>query len=461
MSFNRSIRRALVRAQKKLPSPFNPRGVIEAPSHVIEIPPARRGGFGFIVRAHQLADGLWIAEAEWNAQSEHLPGDGAYPHRGSKCFQALSEAIDDALSRALRSIREQLGAKAEEEQWARKIAAASASIRDELATVRAQDTSLPLYGMTFVDIGSGGQGGFAAAFKQLGARCVLACDIDQKALRTYSAHARPSATHDDLCTLNGKGLRVDFLVMGLQCQSFSPAGKRLGMADPVRAAVYRHSLRLLREIDAKVVIIECARQLLNQDGGQDAAEVRKVLMLAGFRVQHRALNAADFGVPQDRERAFIVATRIGAAVNDVLGVCFPEGKGAPASVAGILEPHRHGHIAASRIKPTTEKRPHPRRPHRVGLIDGKNCQGYRVYDTQGVGPTLCAGSGGACPKTGAYLIGNRARGLSAREAYRMQGMPEWIDHHDNQREALKHAGNGVAVPVVREIARAIAAQISF
>jgi DNA (cytosine-5)-methyltransferase 1 len=461
MSFNRSIRRALGRAQRKLPSPFNPRRVIEAPSHVIEIPPARTGGFGFIVRAHQLADGPWIAEAEWNAQSEHLPGDGVYPHRDSKRFQALSEAIDDALSRALRSIREQLGAKSEEEHWARQIAAASASIRDELATVRAQDTSLPLYGMTFADIGAGGQGGFAAALKRLGALCMLACEIDKKALDTYSAHAQPAATHDDLCTLNGKGLHVDILVMGLQCQSFSPAGKRLGMADPVRAAVYRHSLRLLREIDAKVVMIECARQLLNQDGGQDAAEVRKVLMLAGFRVQHRALNAADFGVPQDRERAFIVATRIGAAVNDVLGVCFPEGNGAPASVAEILEPHRHGHIAASRIKSTTEKRPHLRRPHRVGLIDGKNCQGYRVYDTQGVGPTLCAGSGGACPQTGAYLIGNRARGLSAREAYRMQGMPEWIDHHDNQREALKHAGNGVAVPVVREIARAIAAQISF
>lgn len=462
MSVNRTNRRALARAEKKKLSrpPFNSRGVIEAPSHTVEIPPARAGGFHITVRGHRLLTG-WIAEAEWNARSAHLPGDGQYPHRGSKPFPTRSEAVDDALSRALRSIRDQLGAKADEPHWASQIDDASAAVRKELASVRQQDTALPLHGKTFIDIGAGGQGGFAVALEQLGAICALACDIDQKALATYAAHASPAATHGDLCTLNGKRLRADILVMGMQCQSFSMAGKRLGMSDPVREAVYRHSVRLLAEIDAQIVIVECARQLLNQDGGKDADEVRRALMKAGYRVQHRALNAADFGVPQERERAFIVATRIGAAVNDVLGVCFPEGGGASATVVEILEPHRQATIADSRIARTTEKRPHPRRPHRVGLIDGKNCQGYRVYDPQGVGPTLCAGSGGACPKTGAYRVGNGARGLSAREAYRMQGMPEWVDHHANPREALKHAGNGVAVPLVREIARAIAAQISF
>jgi len=76
----------------------------------------------------------------------------------------------------------------------------------------------------------------------------------------------------------------------------------------MRSGVYEHSLRLVSEIDAKVVVIECARQLLTHNGGADAEIVRQTLMRAAYRVQHRTLNASGFGVAQSRDRSLIVAT---------------------------------------------------------------------------------------------------------------------------------------------------------
>jgi DNA (cytosine-5)-methyltransferase 1 len=99
----------------------------------------------------------------------------------------------------------------------------------------------------------------------------------------------------------------------------------------------------------------------------------------------------------------------------------------------------------------------------VGLLkkagSGEVCdaQGYRLYSPMGLGATLTASGGGRAACTGAYLVNGKARGLTPREAYRMQGMPSWAVHHNVASHALKHAGNAVAVPVARELGRQLAA----
>ena len=226
------------------------------------------------------------------------------------------------------------------------------------------------------------------------------------------------------------------------------------------AKAYAHTKRLLREIKAQVVIIECARQFLTQDGGKDAEEVRELLMKAGYRVQHRTLDAAGFGVAQSRERSFIVATRLGLPVDAVLGYVFPQEKVPSAAVEDILEvdvPHTieadqfvlHGEPPTARSTTLVE----------VGLLktvkaqELLDAQGYRLYSPKGLGATLTASGGGRASCTGAYLVNGRARGLTPREASRMQGMPEWAAHHPTTGHALKHAGNAVAVPIARELGR--------
>jgi len=318
--------------------------------------------------------------------------------------------------------------------------------------------------VSVIDLCAGGLGGFGVGLTSLGAEVLIACEIDPEARSIYLKNVKPAKMHADLCTLDGTKLTCDILTLGLLCQAFSKAGKRKGFADPVLAEVYKHTKRLLREIQARVVIIECARQFLTQEEGKDAAEVRELLMKSGYRVQHRTLNAAGFGVAQSRERSFIVGIRLDITTDEILGYVFPEEQEPTAAVEDILESgvaHTidqnqivlHGTALTERCTTLAE----------VGLLKTvksqkvRDCQGYRVYDPKGLGPALIASGGGRARCTGAYLVNGDARGLTTREAYRMQGMPEWAAHHAVTSHALKHAGNAVAVPVARELGRQLGA----
>jgi len=91
----------------------------------------------------------------------------------------------------------------------------------------------------------------------------------------------------------------------------------------------------------------------------------------------------------------------------------------------------------------------------VGLIDGKDCQGYRVASPKGKGFTLCANSGGPGSKTGLYMVSGKPRRLTVRECARMQGFPESFKPHARPGVAKRQFGNSVAVPVVAAIAEQV------
>ena len=442
---------------------FNARGVVEAPVFTLVRPTAGQG-ISLTVQAHCLGDGKWIAEPIWGSLCGHLPYDGKPLHSGSIIYLGRSEAVEHAIDVGLNKIRKQLGALAQTAAWRKKVQAVESWAAEAVAQTRKFDETLALHGVTVIDLCSGGLGGFGLGLTSLGAEVVLACEIDPEARNVYRQNVKPRRMHDDLCTLDGTKLKCDVLTIGLLCQAFSKAGKGKGLADPVLGKVYQHTLRLLREIDAKVVIIECARQLLTRDGGKDAEVIRQTLMRAGYRVQHRTLNAAGFGVAQSRERSFIVATRLGLPVDDFLGYVFPEEQQPTAVVQDILEVEVPGTIEADQFALHSEL-PTERGTTmaEVGLLKTVkkqkllDAQGYRVYSPKGLGATLTASGGGRATCTGAYLIKGKVRGLTPREAARMQGMPEWAAHHPVKGHALKHAGNAVAVPVARELGRQLAA----
>lgn len=445
---------------KLRPASANGRGIYETPDFELSRPTKATGQIEFTVRANRVEAGQWIAEATWHSQSAHLPGDGQYPHRLSGRFASRSEAVEHAVNDGLLQVRSQLGALAGTSAWHSKAEALQTWAAEAVIQVREHDETLPLHGISVIDICAGGLGGFGLGLTSLGAKVQLAVEIDPEARATYERNVRPAETHDDLCTLDGTKRRCDILAVGLMCTAFSKAGKRQGFADPQLGETYRHTQRLLREIDAKTILIECARQLLTQGNGRDGAALREVLMKAGYRVQHRTLNAAGFGVPQSRERSFIVATRLGLPTDDVLGYVFPQEQAPTATVEDILEPGIPATIADSEIELHT-KEPAKRTAElvEVGLIGGKDCQGYRVYSPRGIGATMTASGGGRARCTGAYRVSGGARGLTPREAARMQGMPEWATHHPVATHALRHAGNAVAVPLARELGRQLAAHL--
>lgn len=450
------------RSAKVAPSipSINPRGVA-APTHRIKRR-CKPGDIEFQVRSCEIEPGRWVAEPWWTCREGSIPCDALPLHRDfSKRFESRSEAFEDAMDRGLRMIRGQSHRDSDAAEWKEKVEGLAEWVADAIHKSRAADETLPLRGLTVMDLFAGGHGGFSMGLASLGASIELACEIDPEARRVFERNVRPKRMHGDICTLDCREEKVDIVAMGLLCQAFSPAGKGLGFADPALAAAYRHSMRVLGEVDAKVVIVECARRFMLLDGGKHADEFIETMLAAGYRVQHRALNAKGFGVPQDRERSILICSRVGLPVDDILGIVFPEENAPALCVEDIMEPGVPATIANAAIfKAKAEPTGRVGDMVRVGDIDGKTSQGYRVYSTKGIGPALMASSGGKARFTGGFKVRGGARPLTAREAARMQGMPEWARQHDVQRHAMRHAGNAVATPLARELGRALAALLT-
>ena len=179
-------------------------------------------------------------------------------------------------------------------------------------------------GTDFSGIGSPEQ-----ALKKLGVKhkSVFACDFDKYAKQSYLANYNPDIFYDDITKRNHKETPyVDLYVAGFPCQAFSIAGNRDGFEDS-RGTLFFDLLQYLKEKKPKYFILENVRGLTNHDGGQtfrviiDALaktvnkEVRGGLFAEnqspnlGYHVYHKILNTRDFGIPQNRERIFIVGFR--------------------------------------------------------------------------------------------------------------------------------------------------------
>ena len=432
---------------------FNARGVISKPSFKL----ARKTGEDDIklrISSHEVEPGSWIAEPSWVCRSASMPLDMTPLHRGSQRFKTKSEAVENAMDRAVVMVCRQSHRQSKKADWTAKIEGLRSWMADAMVKVREGDESLPLRGKTVIDIFSGGNGGFSIGLASLGATIELACEIDPNARSVYARNVRPKAMHDDICTLSLKGRKVDIVTMGLLCQAFSPAGKGLGFADPKLAAAYKASMRVLEEVDAKVVIIECSSKFLNLHGGKHSDELIGRMLASGYRAQHRALNSKGFGVPQDRERSVLVFTRVELPVDTAMGFLFPEEAAPTMCVEDIMESDVPVTISESQLTlHSTEPSERVGAPVRLGDIDGKKHQGYRCYSVKGIGIALTASSGGKGRFSGAYRVEGGARALSPREACRLQGQPEWASHHGTHTHAMRHSGNAIATPLARELGR--------
>ena len=340
---------------------FNARGVVPLPAFTLSRPTTRPTCIEFTIRAHPVGGGLWIAQPAWVCRDGSIPLDGMPLHDKSPRFRSRSEAVDDAMSRGLRMVRAQKHRKSSDAVWASAIEALRAWMAEAIEKVRAHDETLPLRGLVGIDLFAGGLGGLSMGMVSQGMRIDLACEIDAQARAVYACNVRPCLMHDDICTLDGRKLKADVVTMGLLCQAFSLAGKGLGFADPKLAEAYEHAMRVLGEIDAKVIIIECARLFLTLESGKHANELVEQMMLAGYRVQHRALNAKGYGVAQSRERSILVCTRIGLDVDPIVGYLFPEEQEASACVADIMD----ADLPATSPRPTSPRTPRSVRPARA------------------------------------------------------------------------------------------------
>jgi DNA (cytosine-5)-methyltransferase 1 len=167
-----------------------------------------------------------------------------------------------------------------------------------------------------------GIGGFEIPLQELGWECVGFSEIDKYAVSIYRNHFPTHNNFGDATKIIPSELPdFDLLCGGFPCQAFSVAGKRQGF-DDTRGTLFFDIARILREKRPRLLLLENVKGLLSHDSGRTFKVIITTLAELGYDCQWQVLNAKDFGVPQNRERVFIVGHLRGTTRPEV----FPIGK---------------------------------------------------------------------------------------------------------------------------------------
>jgi DNA (cytosine-5)-methyltransferase 1 len=229
-----------------------------------------------------------------------------------------------------------------------------------------------------------GIGGFEYGINDKGT-CIGFSEIDNYAKSIYKKHFPNHTDWGDATKIKTKTLpKFDLLVGGFPCQAFSVAGKRKGFKD-TRGTLFFEIARVLKDKRPRHFLLENVAGLLSHDDGKTFQTILRVLTDLGYNIEWALLNSKDFGVPQNRERVFIVGHFGGKCGRKILPVRGTDGK--------TLD-----YIGAVMSK-----------SNQKWVEDGKELsrnfpQGQRVYSTYGISSTLCGNAGGLGGKTGLYAI---------------------------------------------------------
>lgn len=289
---------------------------------------------------------------------------------------------------------------------------------------------------TFADLFCG-IGGFHVAASRFGMKCVFASDIDKTARSVYAENLQHKPVGDiaDIEDANSVPDH-DVLFAGLPCQPFSIIGGRKGMADP-RGTLFFDTARIIEAKHPQAVVIENVRQFATNQGGLALRCVLETLDRLGYGVDWKVLNALDFGLPQRRERIFIV----GVKGMESWTFPWPLGKAPMMPLADVLEadPPLEA-FASARIREARKKAHSARiRPAIWHENKGGNVSSH---------PFSCALRASASYN---YLLVDGKRRLTSREMLRLQGFPDTYDINAPTTTVRRLAGNAVAVPVVEAI----------
>ena len=267
-------------------------------------------------------------------------------------------------------------------------------------------TDKQLTGYTFIDLFAG-IGGFRLALESLGAKCVYSSEIDKYAREVYYQNFGDMPDGDITKVDQNSIPDHDILCAGFPCQPFSISGKQLGFNDS-RGTLFFEIARIIKAKRPKVAFMENVNNFASHDNGNTLRVVRATLEELGYTFYYNVLNAADYNIPQHRQRVYIVCFR-----NDlnITNFKFPKPIPLTKHLEDVLiqEENQVQHLYIDRPdikidKPDISK--YSNMPIRVGTIN-KGGQGERIYSIKGTAITLSANGGGVFAKTGGYLINHK------------------------------------------------------
>ena len=316
-----------------------------------------------------------------------------------------------------------------------------------------------LIGYKFIDLFAG-IGGFRIALESFGAECVYSSEWDKFAQLTYLENFG-ELPDGDITKVDEKSVPDhDILCAGFPCQAFSISGKRLGFEDS-RGTLFFDVGRIIKEKMPMVIIMENVKNYSTHDNGITLKVTKEIIEEMGYSFFQKVLNASDYGIPQKRERIYMICFR-----NDlnVKAFKFPESKKLNLFLEDLLIDEslidknfyidRDDIVWRDSLFTLNENN-----PIRVGTVN-KGGQGERIYSPKGVAITLSANGGGVFAKTGGYVINNKLRKLHPRECARVMGFPDSYKLVNNKSQQYKQFGNSVVIDVLQYIIKEVIVTIN-
>ena len=347
--------------------------------------------------------------------------------------------------------------------------------------------------MKFLDLFAG-IGGFRLGMESAGHKCIGFCEIDKFARESYKAihNTKGEIELHDITAVSDESIRgigsVDIICGGFPCQAFSIAGNRRGFED-TRGTLFFEIARFASILRPKYLFLENVKGLLNHENGVTFETVISTLDELGYNVEWQVLNSKNFGVPQNRERVFIIGhLRAGGgrkvfpigredekfdnqqSKTESIGNVNPSGNGmngevyqadglAPTlttnkgeGVKIIQRSHGYNRGGEHDIAPTITSDSYQEN-NLVKIVDFYN---KIIKDEVG---TLTSSGGGSTVRAGSFGVtdGYRIRKLTPRECWRLQGFPDWAfdkaQEVNSNSQLYKQAGNSVTVNVIAAIAK--------
>ena len=305
-----------------------------------------------------------------------------------------------------------------------------------------------LKGAAFVDLFAG-IGAFRLALESFGAKCVFSSEWDKDAQDVYELNFGDRPKGDITKIPAAEIPHHDILCAGFPCQPFSISGKQLGFQD-TRGTLFFDVARIAKYHRPRVILLENVKNFVSHDSGRTLTTVISVLDSLGYDIYYDIYNAAEYGIPQKRERIFIVCFRKDLKVKDFR-------KPPPVELTihledVLLSDEETSEYVINRndVKLKETLKEHSDKPIRIGTVN-KGGQGERIYSPKGTAITLSASGGGAGARTGLYLINGKVRRLAPRECARLQGFPDSYILAARKNVAYKQLGNSIAVDVIQHI----------
>lgn len=307
---------------------------------------------------------------------------------------------------------------------------------------------------TFIDLFAG-IGGIRLPFTRLGGYCEFTSEWDRFAQKTYKTNYGEVPQGDITQVSNNQIPDFDILLAGFPCQPFSAAGLKRGFSD-TRGTLFFEIERIIEGKRPKVFLLENVKQLRSHDKGHTFKVIMEHLEALDYNVSAAILRAADFGVPQNRERLFIIGfDNKRLKPNQNIDFQFPNPPKIPTKVGDILEDNIDDKYTIS------DKlfAGHLRRKQEH-ILKG-NGFGYSIFNAASkYTNTLSA----RYYKDGSEILidqelGKNPRKLTPRECARLQGFPNNFIIPVSDTQSYKQFGNSVSVPVVQSVANNIISEL--